>query len=131
MNRVKDYSNFAICFAGLGYIALWPLSSPDAGGHLFGGPLICRDGAFALVDWLCHCPHPLRLSLPLHALGFFSAMFVMARFSWRTFRRVRRKPMAAAAAPPPAKALRRRQKPLGPPRPVKPRAQFGLRGMPH
>ena len=29
MNRVWDYIGFAVCFAGLGYIGLWLVGSPD------------------------------------------------------------------------------------------------------
>lgn len=141
MNRIKDYSRFAVCFAGLGYIVLWPLSTPGAGGDLFGASLLCGGGAFAPLDWLCHAPHPLRLSPALHAVGLLSAAFVVARFSLRGLRRLRlrRKPVAAVAAVEaptpavhlPAKTSRPRlRKPMGAPRPVKPRAHFGLRGLP-
>jgi hypothetical protein len=138
MNRIKDYTGFAIRFTGVGYIALWPLSSPSPNGDLFGAPLICRDGSFALVDFLCHSPHPLQLSISLHAVGFLAALFVITQFSLRTILRARRKRArttvnaSTLAARLPAKVLRpRRQKPIGPQHPVKPRAQFGLRGMPH
>lgn len=141
MNRFRDYSSFAVCFVGLGYIVLWPASTPGTGGDLFGASLLCGDGTFAPLDWLCHAPHPLRLSPALHAIGLLSAIVVVARFSLRGFRRLRlwRKPAAAVApidastlaARLPAKASRpRRRKPMGPPRPVKPRSQFGLRGLP-
>jgi len=137
MNRIKDYSRFAVGFVGLGYIVLWPLSTPGAGGDLFGASLLCADGNFALLGWLCHWPHPLRLSPALHAIGALSAVFVLARFSLGAILRVRRKPAAATndaaalAAPLPAKAVPpSSRKRMGPPRPVKPRTHFGLRGMP-
>ena len=50
MNRVWDYVGFAVWFAGLGYIVMWLLSSPDL----------------------------LLLPPALHALGIASAMFVPA-----------------------------------------------------
>lgn len=136
MNRTKDYTGFAIRFTGLGYMALWPLSSPGSGGDLFGASLICRADAVALLDFLCHAPHPLQLSPALHVLGVMSAMFVVAQFSLRAIGRARRKHAAATVdasalvARLPAKVLRPR-KAAGPPRPVKPRAHFGLRGLPH
>jgi hypothetical protein len=137
MNRTKDYIGFAVRFAGLGYIVLWPLSSPDGSGKLFGASLVCRDGAFALMDLLCHLPHPLRLSPALHAVGFLSALFVIARLLLWAIRRVRRPAGGVAvdasvlAAHIPALRRPRRRKPLGPLRPIKPRANFGLRGVPH
>lgn len=139
MNRVKDYSGFAIGFVGLGYIVLWPLSSPGAGGELFGAALICGDTTFALLHLVCQLPHPLQLSPQLHVLGFVSAMVVMARFSLyglRRTRRARRKPAAGAIDAPvlaarlPAKVTRSRR-PAAPLRPVKPRTHFGLRGVRH
>ena len=43
MNRIKDYIGFAIWFAGLGYVALWPVSSPDLDGKPFGASIVCHD----------------------------------------------------------------------------------------
>ena len=53
MNRYKDYICFVIWFAGLGTIVLWLLTSPHAGGRLFGDSLFCRADAFAPLGWLC------------------------------------------------------------------------------
>jgi hypothetical protein len=137
MNRIKDYVCFAICFVGLGYIALWPVTSPDLGGRPFGAALFCRDTPLGALDFLCHSALPLQLPPNLHVLGFLSALFVTVRLLLRALKRSRRAAGADAAdlsarvprmpdavAPPP------RQKPLRLPRPVKSRTHFGLRGMP-
>src|SRR5512140_1301095 len=76
MNRIKDYLGFAIWFAGLGYIALWPVTSPDLGGKPFGASVFCRDTPLSVLDFLCHSAHPLQLPPNLHMLGFLSALFV-------------------------------------------------------
>ena len=138
MNRIKDYTGFATWFAGLGYIALWPVTSPDLGGKPFGASIFCRDGSLSLLDLLCNSSHPLLLPPPLHALGFLSAVFVTMRLLLYAVRRSRRAAGRAAGeasaltaqmpvtiAPPPPR------KPARPLRPVKPRTHFGLRGMPH
>jgi hypothetical protein len=104
MNRVWDHIGFAIWFAGLGYIVMWLLSSPDL----------------------------LLLPPALHLLGMASAMFVPVHFLLRAIRR-RRAASAACpvCARKPAAVLRPpRRKTSYPLRPVKPRSHFGLRGMP-
>ncbi len=138
MNRIKDYTGFATWFAGLGYIALWPVTSPDLGGKPFGAFIFCRDGSLSVLDLLCNSSHSLLLPPPLHALGFLSAVFVTMRLLVYAVRRARRAagrtaaeasartaqmPVTIAPPPPP--------KPARPLRPVKPRTHFGLRGMPH
>jgi hypothetical protein len=105
MNRVWDYIGFAVWFAGLGYIVLWLLGSPD------------------------------HLTLPpaLHAIGVAAAMLVPVRLLFHAVsrRRAAASAVPAVRARKPAAVLRpRRRKPTCPLRPVKPRSHFGLRGMP-
>jgi hypothetical protein len=126
MNRLRDYMGFAVCFAGLGYLAIWPLSVNGSTGTLFGASILCRAAAPALLSKLCRAPHPLTLSPTLHALGVLSAAAAALLYCCRTFNRARQAPGAdanmqiAGGTPPPR-----------PPRPlprVKPRSEFGLRG---
>jgi hypothetical protein len=104
MNRVWDYIGFAVWFAGLGYIVMWLFGSSD---HLV-------------------------LSPGLHAIGVAAAMFVPVRL---VLRAVGARWLAAQTAirpRKPAAVLRLSQrKPAYRHRPVKPRSQFGLRGVPH
>ena len=101
MNRVWDYIGFAVWFAGLGYIVMWLLGSPD---HLMLPP-------------------------GLHALGVASAMLVPVRLVLHAVSRRRAVPVVQARKP--AYVLRPpRRKSSYPLRPVKPRSHFGLRGMP-
>jgi len=112
MDRCRDYFCFAVSFAGLGYIALWPLAG--YGGDLFGVSLT-----------------PLVLPPALHLAGTLSAIFVAVRALLLASRRLRRPSAAPATLPqmavpariPCRKALRQVAA-------VKPRAQFGLRGTP-
>ena len=136
MNRFKDYTGFAIWFAGLGYLALWPLTSSDLDGKPFGASILCRDASLSVLDLLCNSAHRLQLPPILHALGFLSTMFVTVRLLQYALKRSRRALASRAAdmsvlmtrlpnvVPPP------RRKPTRPLRPVKPRTHFGLRGMP-
>jgi hypothetical protein len=101
MNRAWDHIGFAVWFVGLGYIVMWLLSSPDL--------------------WL--------LPPALHVLGVASAMFVPVRLVVRTKRRRRAAAHAAAARIPGSVPRSPRRKSSYPPRPVKPRSQFGLRGL--
>jgi hypothetical protein len=137
MNRVGDYTHFAVRFVGLGYVGLWPLSSADDSGRPFGAGLFCGEGGSALADVLCGTPHPLQLSPALHAVGAVAALFVMVRLILRVVRRRRRAPSPAvdeailvARIPGVIPKLPRQRQPLPPPRPVKPRTHFGLRGAP-
>ncbi|MBI3703915.1 MAG: hypothetical protein HY244_08730 [Rhizobiales bacterium] len=136
MNRIKEYICFAICFAGLGYIALWPVTSPDLGGQPFGASILCGDATFGSLDFLCHSALPLQLPPNLHVLGFLSALFVIVRLLLRALQRSRRAAanraavMAAQVTQQPDAAPPARRKPLRRLRPVKPRAHFGLRGAP-
>jgi hypothetical protein len=140
MNRIKDYAGFATWFAGLGYIVLWPVSSPDLGGKPFGAAILCRDSSLSLLDLLCNSAHPLRLPAGLHAIGFLAAVLVTIRLLLYAIRRSRRAAgtnaadAAALAARlpvtlprPPQPPQQKTERPL---RTVKPRTHFGLRGMP-
>ena len=135
MNRIKDYIGFALWFAGLGYIMLWPITSPELGGKPFGASIFCHATPLATLDFLCNSALPLQLPPNLHVLGFLSALFVIVRMLLRAFKRSRRAARTLGAdmsapvtrlpdSPPP------RRKPMRRLRPVKPRTHFGLRGMP-
>lgn len=105
MNRVWDYISFAICFAGIGYFALWLL---DPAGHVMLAPA-------------------------LHAIGAAAAAFAPFYLLCCILRRRRGAAcgMPAAHARKPAAVLRPpRRKASYPIRKVKPRTHFGLRGVP-
>jgi hypothetical protein len=128
MNRIKDYSGFAAWFLGLGYLVLWPITADEFGGVSFGASILCREGAAQWLGLLCNAASALRLPPGLHLLGFMSALYVAARVLADTVRRSRHASLSAtspalhADAPPP-------RKPRPPRRYVKPRTQFGLRGL--
>lgn len=128
MNRIKDYSGFAAWFLGLGYLVLWPITADEFGGVSFGTSILCREGSAEWLRHLCNSAPALRLPPGLHVLGFMSALYVAARVLADAVRRSRRAslPVTSAAlhadAPPP-------RKPRPPLRYVKPRTQFGLRGV--
>jgi len=104
MNRVWDYIGFAVWFAGLGYIVMWLLGSPN---HLLPPPA-------------------------LHAIGVAAAMLVSVRLLLRAAGHRRRTAQIAARPRKPAAVLRPPwRRPKHPLRPVKPRSHFGLRGTPH
>jgi hypothetical protein len=137
MNRIKDYAGFIGWFAGLGYIALWPVTAADLAGKPFGASVLCNDGALNLTDFLCKSVHPFVMPSGLHVIGCLSAVFVTSRLLTHAVRRTRRAvrkgsksgasiaaPNLTAAAPPPP----RRPPPIRPM--VKPRSHFGLRGVP-
>jgi hypothetical protein len=140
MDRVRDYSAFAIAFCGIGYVLLWPFCSPNASGELFGAALLCGERTVAPLRWICALPHPLHLSLPLNLLGLASAVLALARLACGLLKRLWPSHVALAAtdgatagrAPAVGSApSARASRPLRPLRPVKPRTQFGLRGSPH
>ena len=141
MNRIKDYANFATWFAGLGYIVLWPVTSPASGDKSFGASVFCRDGSLSVLDLPCNSGQLLELPPGLHALGFLSAAFVAIRLLFLAARRWRCSAGAEPANTPKMPidriqiAMPRSPKRKVPPRPplrlVKPRDHFGLRGMPH
>ncbi len=133
MNCLWDYVGFAIWFAGLGYLVLWPLSASGSSGDLYGAALLCQaQAASGLVSALCRAPHPLTLSPALHALGAFALLAAVLRLLCRGLGCARRARAArvvrvpAAMMPPPRPRLTQRALPR-----VKPRSQFGLRGMPY
>ena len=136
MNRIKDYIGFAVWFAGLGYIALWPITSSDLGGKPFGASIFCGDTSLGMLGFLCHSALPLQLPPNLHVLGFLSAVFVIVRLLLRALKRSRRAVgartagMSALVTRLPDVIQPPRRKPLRLLRPVKPRTHFGLRGMP-
>jgi hypothetical protein len=129
VQRFKDHLRFAVCFAGLGYLVLWPLAASGRSGRLFGAALLCGGDAPHHLSMLCGSAHPLTLSPALHVMGFLSALAALLWLSlhllrrWRRRRRDRASPLAVSA-PPLAPAP-----PIVPPRPVvAPRREFGLRG---
>jgi hypothetical protein len=139
MNRFRDYLGFAVQFVGLGYVVLWPLSTPGR-GDLFGAPLLCGGRVADAVDVVCGMPHPLRLGVGLHAVGALCAVLATLHLLVRAVGRARsrRGAVADGAAVPPAAIaveagakprLRRRRMPP-PHKAVPPRSHFGLRGLP-
>jgi hypothetical protein len=46
MERIRDYTGFVVWFAGLGYVAIWPLS---AGGYTILPPSLNIVGLIAAV----------------------------------------------------------------------------------
>ena len=141
MNRLKDHFCFAVRYVGMGYVVLWPVSTP-AGGDLFGAPLLCTGGSARAFDFLCAMPHPLQLGLGLHVAGTLCALAAVLHLLARAIVRAKRRrqpalPGAAEAAAPvraavPARPrLRPGRRPMPPPRKqVEPRTHFGLRGVP-
>ena len=134
MQRIKDYLNFAIGFAGLGYMAVWPITSPDFDGHRFGIAILCRDSAAGLLALLCDSSHAVTLSPALHVLGFVSALIVIARLLSYALRRSRgaggdpaidMSTVVEGRSNAPVPMWRKPPHRL---RAIKPRAQFGLRG---
>lgn len=134
MGRLRDYIGFAVWFAGLGYIVMWPLASTGDGAP-FGAALLCAGADSGLLDVLCHAARPLSLPLSLHVLGAVSAVAVTVqalRFGLRRARRLRAGAAPqrivvhgpdAGRKPPPQVMLHRLPR-------VKPRRHFGLRGAP-
>lgn len=137
MNRLREYTGFAVWFTGLGYVAIWPLSTSGSSGALFGASILCHaHPAFGMLSTLCNMTHPLSLSPTLHMLGLLSAIVVALGFVRRLLRRARRA-RAAKAIEARRDRIAAGSKPAPRPRPprrlprVKPRSQFGLRGVPH
>lgn len=144
MNRLKDYLGFSVRFVGLGYIVLWPLSTPGR-GDLFGAAIVCHDRVGRALDLVCNWPHPLHLSIGLHMTGALCALLATSQLLVVVVRRARRpragaavSPSVAATAEPPVvrterplAPIRARRRPMPPPRKgVPPRTHFGLRGLP-
>ena len=89
MSRIRDYIGFALWFAGLGCMALWPISSLDSAGRPFGASLFCPDHASRVLNLPCNSARPLQLPPGLHALGFIAVLFVAARLLTRALKRLR------------------------------------------
>ena len=128
MDRIKDYSRFAAWFVGLGYVVLWPVTASELGGPSFGATMFCRDGAPEFLGFFCHSTHSMVMPPGLHLLGFTSTLFVTLHLLFCAARRSRRAPRAAS--PPEAPAVPPRRQPQPPLRKIKPRSEFGLRGVP-
>lgn len=99
MQRLRDYVGFVVWFAGLGTIVLWAI-----------------DGS--LGEPLAALSPPLRLLGTLAAIGVFVRLLLIA---WRS----KQKP-PASDRPAQASALRRPHPAI---KRIKPRNQFGLRGL--
>jgi hypothetical protein len=126
MNRIKDYAGFAVWFIGLGTIVLWPVALRDSG--LFAGSAVCRGDSSALSHWLCSPAQPAMLSPGLQLIGLLSAAFVIIRILFFALLAARQR---LTGGKPPPRALPRRRRPAAMPAKVKPRTQFGLRGVSH
>lgn len=132
-NRVVDYGAFAVRFVGFGYLALWPLSTPDR----FGLGRLCRPDA---PGWrlFCHWPQLIHLTPGLHLIGVFCAGALAVHLTLRLaarFRRARAKRADAARAAnvgvPQALARTPQRSVFAAPLPkIKPRSAFGLRPSP-
>lgn len=143
MNRVKEYITFTVWFVGLGYIALWPLTAHDNDIARLSADLICGEEPLEHLNWICNPSHALHLSPGLHLIGLMSAVCVVVRVLLRRLRRSRRRLGAETTAPeiasripavlqPLPRAPRpARREPMCSLRPVRPRKDFGLRGVPH
>jgi hypothetical protein len=137
MNRLRDYLAFAVCFAGLGYIAMWPLSVNGNTGALFGASIFCRAPAPFVLAVLCRGPHPLTLSPTLHVLGALSAAAFGVRLLYGALCRALRARAARMSA---VRVVRIPANLMTPTRPSAPpprlprvkraRREFGLRGAP-
>jgi hypothetical protein len=128
VNRVRDYCGFAIRFVGLGYIVLWPVTAPAS--LMQSGP---GRASAPLWHYLCHGPHVFSLPPGLHLIGMVCVACLAVRMIMRPLARRRQGEQRAvmpAARLSAAVPRQPRHKPLGPHRTVKPRSQFGLRGMP-
>jgi hypothetical protein len=135
MNRCGDHFEFAVSFAGIGYIVLWPVTADGTGGPLFGASVLCGDRSGRAFGPLCRMPHLLTLPLGLHLLGFTAVLLLTARLACVLICRLRpRGAMLSATAARVRLArvfpLKARSKPGRRPRKVKPRDYFGLRGIP-
>jgi hypothetical protein len=136
MNRFRDYLGFAVTFSGLGYVILWPVSTPG-NGELFGAALLCGGRVARALDLVCRMPHPLQLGVGLHVFGALCALLAALHLLVRTAVRLRGAAPDAAdlpAPPPPVDGTaKRRPRPrrMPPPRKLaRPRSHFGLRGVP-
>ncbi len=131
MNRVQDYSRFAVWFTGIGYIVLWPMTAQDGG--IAAMPLVCGQ-AFTLSDFICAPRVGLPLSPGLHLVGMMSLTFVVMCLALRPLRSLRMR-MRNKGSQTPLSIVRirigKRRAPPPPRRYVPPRSHFGLRSPPH
>ena len=127
-NRVVDYCAFAVRFVGLGYLVLWPFSTPDP----FGLARFCRPDT-PLWRFSSHWPQLVSLTPGLHLIGILCAGCLGIHLLLRQVARWRRgcanAALAATAHVPAAPAPTQQRAPFVKPLPkVKPRSEFGLRG---
>jgi hypothetical protein len=114
VNRCRDYLCFIVWFAGLSYMAMWPLTAHGIGGRGLG------------ADW--------TLPPTLHAAGILAAAFVNMRILSLVLKRLRSRPETPSAITPDLVATRlnsQRWKAPAASQALKPRSQFGLRGKQH
>lgn len=135
MDRCKDYFGFVVWFAGIGYAVLWPFSASGEGGYPFGAAIACGHAGDGVIAALCELPHSVALPLGLHLVGFAATTMVAASVALRLLDRWRLRPGVIAAEAlnvrlPGAIPARPFRQPARRLRTVKPRAHFGLRGMP-
>ncbi|MBI1202151.1 MAG: hypothetical protein GC182_06530 [Rhodopseudomonas sp.] len=143
MHRVKDYIRFVICFIGIGYMVLWPLTAHDVRIALIGTASSCDGHAVRWIAMTCRSSSWLHLTPGLDLLGLASAVCVLLRLVLRHLLRWRHTSATSissadtlAEETPPQDAvgriaaLLRRTAPPPPPRTVQPRNHFGLRGAP-
>jgi len=127
MKLVGDYLGFAVWFAGIGYVVLWPLA--DTGdGMPFGGSYVCGAG---ILSVLCGFERPLTLPPALHVLGALLAVVAVGQLAWRLLRRLHPPAPVYTATPnlrlPVAVSPPARRSTLRVPRQVMRRSEFGLR----
>lgn len=115
MNRVGEYIRFAVCFSGVGYLVLWPLTAHGDGFAALGLSFVCGQ-PFALAEFVCGSRPALHLSPGLHLAGMMSSTCVLICLVLRPLRRWRGR-AAGERAPTPRRYVR-------------PRSHFGLRGAP-
>ncbi len=102
MERVREYGGFVVWFLGLGYVAAWALV-PDRLGNTPASLHAMGLTAVAFLPW--------RAWVYLHGRNHPVAVATSLQAVVRDYGRVTPPPLATR-------------------RPVKPRSQFGLRGMP-
>ena len=130
MLRLKEYAQFAVWFAGLGYVVLWPLIALDLDNAGAGNSVLCQLGTAAISESLCQVARPLALPPPLHVAGMLAAVLVSVQLLMAGLRMARERQAAASGPTQPIKPpplSRRFQRPVAK---LKPRTQFGLRGRP-
>jgi hypothetical protein len=134
MDRCRSYFSFAVWFAGIGYVVLWPLTANGDSGYPFGASVVCGRANGGALAALCGLPHPLTLPVGVHVLGFSAAMLVTVHLLSRLLRRVWLRPGTIPAAALHTRLSRavlpRPRKPARRLRAVPPRKHFGLRGVP-